>query len=217
MIRTTARPAAARASARRGAVAIVRAAALAGVLLLGGCSAASPQASTPEPTPTATVAPPRPTEAAAPGPLAVGQPPASVTIGAIALDEPLIDLGIQADGSMEVPADFADAGWFTGGGRPGGVGPTVIAGHVDSATGPAVFARLTDLVVGDTVRVTDVAGAPFDYVVTRVGDYSKADFPTTEVFGATPTDELRLITCTGLFDRAVGHYEDNRVVFASPI
>lgn len=118
---------------------------------------------------------------------------------------------------MEVPTDFADVGWFTGGGRPGGIGPTVIAGHVDSASGPAVFARLSDLVVGDTVRVTDVAGTPFDYVVTRVGDYAKAHFPTAEVFGATATDELRLITCTGLFDRSVGHYEDNRVVFASPL
>jgi len=195
---------------RRGAVVAV----LAGALL-SGCvghqpteppvSAAAPSATIPE----ATAAP-------APVPLAVGQPPASVAIDAIGLDEPLIDLGLQADGSMEVPSDFDDVGWFTGGGRPGGVGPTVIAAHVDSTSGPAVFARLTDLVAGDRVRVTDVTGTVFDYVVTRVGDYAKADFPTTEVFGALPSDELRLITCTGLFDRSVGHYEDNRVVFAVP-
>lgn len=137
-----------------------------------------------------------------------------MAIPSIGLEEPLIDLGIDSTGAMEVPGDFGDVGWFTGGGRPGGIGPTVIAGHVDSSAGPAVFHRLRELVVGDTVRVTDAAGGVFEYRVTRVGDHPKADFPTAEVFGATLRDELRLITCTGLFDTSIGHYEDNRVVFA---
>jgi len=209
----TARRTTVRSSARRGAVV----AAVVVALLLSGCGArqpTDPPVSDTGPTaaaPTADAPSPAPT---GPAPLAVGQPPASVAVDAIGLDEPLIDLGLQADGAMEVPTDFDDVGWFTGGGRPGGVGPTVIAAHVDSASGPAVFARLTELVAGDSVRVTDVTGGVFEYVVTRVGDYAKADFPTTEVFGAVPADELRLITCTGLFDRSIGHYEDNRVVFA---
>lgn len=140
--------------------------------------------------------------------------PASVAIPSLALTEPLIDLGIQPDGSMEVPVDYDDVGWFTSGGRPGGIGPTVIAGHVDSPTGPAVFSELDEMVDGELVEVTDTAGTVFRYEVYRVGDYPKAEFPTEEVFGAIPTDEVRLITCTGLFDSSIGHYEDNRVVFA---
>jgi LPXTG-site transpeptidase (sortase) family protein len=215
MIPLATRPTSPRPSARRGAVVTLV------LLLLSGCSMANPRVPPPEPAPTSATGPPHagaaPGRTAAPAQAAspMGRPPASVTVDAIALSEPLIGLGLQPDGSMEVPTDFDDVGWFTGGGRPGSIGPTVIAGHVDSADGSAVFARLTELAVGDTVLVTNDAGAVFDYVVTRVGDYSKTAFPTAEVFGATATDELRLITCTGLFDRTIGHYEDNRVVFAS--
>ncbi|WP_231717991.1 class F sortase [Microbacterium aurantiacum] len=161
----------------------------------------------PAPSPPATPAP-------APSPSAEQPPPTQVTIPAIELDEPLIDLGLQADGSMEVPVDFDDVGWYTPGGRPGGRGPVVIAGHVDSPTGPAVFLRLKELVPGDTVTVTAADGTPHDYVVTEVRDVAKNAFPTAEVFGATATDTLRLITCGGLFDTAAASYTDNRVVFA---
>jgi hypothetical protein len=42
---------------------------------------------------------------------------------------------------MQVPSDFAVAGWFIGGAVPGQPGPAMISGHVDSCTGPAVFYR----------------------------------------------------------------------------
>lgn len=146
-----------------------------------------------------------------------GVAPAAVSVPAIGLDAPLIDLGIADDGAMEVPVDADDVGWFTGGGRPGGRGPTVIAAHVDSATGPAAFARLDELVAGDRVDVTTVDGGVVGYVVTEVLDVPKAGFPTGRVFGAQPTDQLRLITCGGVFDRSSGHYDQNRIVFAEPV
>ncbi|MET0590617.1 MAG: class F sortase, partial [Naasia sp.] len=122
--------------------------------------------------------------------------------------------GIKADGTMGVPSDWDAVGWFTGGGKPGGRGPTVIAGHVDSVSAPAVFFRLDELVPGDSVEVVDVDGAVVTYTVSEVADYPKAEFPTSRVFGAIPGDELRLITCGGYFDPAAASYEDNRVVFA---
>lgn len=137
-----------------------------------------------------------------------------MSIPRIGIDEPLIDLGLTPAATMEVPADFDEVGWFTGGGRPGGRGPVVIAGHVDSPTGPAVFFRLHELAAGDLIDVTDANGAPHTYRVVEVADYAKADFPTVRVFGAVAADELRLITCGGVFDQEAGSYEDNRVVFA---
>lgn len=115
---------------------------------------------------------------------------------------------------MEVPSDYDEVGWFTGGGRPGGFGPTVIAGHVDSPTGAAVFFRLKELTKDDVVEVTDVSGTVFRYTVTAVADYPKSEFPTQDVFGAVATDQLRLITCGGVFDAAASSYLDNRVVYA---
>ncbi|TQJ30890.1 class F sortase [Microbacterium sp. SLBN-146] len=186
-------------------------------LILTGCGSVADAAPESTPRPTVTTAPsvtasPTPTATIAPLPLGVA--PARVTLPAIGLDEPLIDLGIAADGSMEVPSDYDDVGWFTGGGRPGGHGPLVIAGHVDSPTGVAVFMRLRDLVPGDAVEITDAAGTVHSYVVTETADYPKSAFPTAQVFGAVPHDELRLITCGGVYDRGADSYVDNRVVYA---
>lgn len=133
------------------------------------------------------------------------------------MERPLIDLGIADDGAMEVPEGGDDIGWFTGGGRPGGHGPTVLAGHVDSVTGPAVFFRLTGLEPGDEVLLENAAGEQIRYLVDRVMDVPKGEFPTGEVFGATAQDELRLITCTGAWDSLARSYEDNHVVFARAV
>lgn len=182
----------------------------------GAASApATPAPAAPAPTVPAPVASGTPAPGAAA--LAEGVAPARVDVPAIGLSEPLIDLGIAADGTMEVPVDADDVGWFTGGGRPGGRGPTVIAAHVDSTTGPAAFFRLRELVPGDEVSVTDVDGGVVRYAVTEAVDVAKEEFPTARVFGARPTDQLRLVTCGGVFDRASGHYDENRVVFAEPV
>lgn len=148
-----------------------------------------------------------------------GQPaePATLTVPALGLEEDLVGLGIAADGSLEVPRDADRAGWFTGSSLPGAPGPTVIAGHVDSATGPAVFFDLTELGPGDRIAVRDADGRSVEYVVDRVADHPKAELPTAEVFGATSDDQLRLITCTGPWDDAAGSYADNRVVFATAV
>lgn len=133
---------------------------------------------------------------------------------ALGLDEELIALGLANDGTLEVPADADRVGWFAGGGRPGGAGPTVLAGHVDSRTGPAVFFRLTELAAGDRIEVESAGGSSFRYAVTRAEDVPKNTFPTEAIFGSIPGDELRLITCTGVYDRRAGSHRDNRVVYA---
>lgn len=189
-------------------------AALAGALLLTGCAVAAPDPTPIAATPVAPAPAPTPTPEPTIEPLERGRPPVSVSIPAIGLTQPLIDLGVTPDGTMQVPEDFSAVGWFTPGGRPGGHGPLVIAGHVDSPSGPAVFVRLRDLVPGDTVEVTDDAGTVHAYSVVEIADYPKTAFPTARVFGAVREDQLRLITCGGVFDRSVGSYEDNRVVYA---
>jgi LPXTG-site transpeptidase (sortase) family protein len=178
-----------------------------------GAPASAPPSTRPG-TPTATPEPSRPASSTARA--VVGVEPERVSIPAIDLDEPLIPLGIAPEGDIEVPEDYDDVGWFTGGGRPGGHGPTVIAAHVDSGWGPAVFARLTELRPGDEVIVTDIDGMRATYVVTETADHPRADFPTARVFGAVGQDVLRLITCTG-FDPAASEYLDNRVVYAERV
>jgi sortase (surface protein transpeptidase) len=141
--------------------------------------------------------------------------PATIRIPAIGVQAPVIQLGLQSDGDLEVPTDFGDTGWWSGGARPGAVGASVIAGHVDSKSGPAVFYRLRDLEPGDLVHVSDALGASVTFEVEELEQHPKDEFPTEKVYdsaGFWPM--LRLVTCAGSFDQSTGHYRDNTIVYA---
>jgi sortase (surface protein transpeptidase) len=156
--------------------------------------------------------------AQAPGGLSGQAPvalPVSLTIPAIGVRTSLVHLGLQANGSLQVPSSTTVAGWYTGSPRPGAVGGSVIAGHVDSYTGPAVFYWLRNLKPGNRVYVTRADKTVATFSVTRVDSYPKTAFPTSVVYGPAPDAELRLITCGGTFDRSTGHYLSNVIVFAT--
>ena len=90
----------------------------------------------------------------------------------------------------------------------------MIAGHVDSRSGPAIFYRLDELAPGDRVEVDRSDGKAFGYRVVSVESHPKTAFPTALVYGPTPGSVLRLITCGGVFDPDNRHYRDNVVVTA---
>jgi Sortase domain len=142
--------------------------------------------------------------------------PVRLEIPSIGVNTDLVPLGLNPDGTMQVPTKWEQAGWYARGPRPGEDGPAVIAGHVDSTSGPAVFFRLHDLRAGDEVSVTRADHSVVRFVINRLEQFPKAAFPTAEVFGATPGPTLRLITCTGAFDETARSYLDNLVAFATP-
>lgn len=143
-----------------------------------------------------------------------GVQPERIRIPAIAVDADVDDMGLNDDGSIEVPEQFADTGWWTHSPRPGRIGASAILGHVDSKTGPAVFFRLTDLQPGDEIHVDGEDGSTVTFAVRAVEQHPKASFPSERVFGATPAPTLRLITCGGAFDSNAGSHLDNVIVFA---
>jgi sortase (surface protein transpeptidase) len=140
--------------------------------------------------------------------------PVAISIPKLRVQSKLIELGLKGDGTMQVPTDPADPGWFTGAPTPGALGPAVIAGHVrwDGALG--VFHRLDTMRRGDQVRVTRKDGKTAIFAVTKVDQYSKSRFPTQAVYGEIDHAGLRLITCGGTYDAAGNTYLDNVVVFA---
>lgn len=140
--------------------------------------------------------------------------PERLSIPAIGVESPLVPLGATVEGAVEPPANAGDAGWFQGGPEPGEAGTAVIAGHVDSRTGPGVFYGLRDLKPGDPITINGAGGAQATYLVERTEVFSKAAVPAS-VYEPTPTPSLRLITCAGEFDRRSRHYQDNLVVYAT--
>lgn len=138
--------------------------------------------------------------------------PLRVRIPAIGVVAPLVRLGLNPDRTLEVPT-YEEAGWYTGASRPGDPGPAVIAAHVDSTTGPAVFYRLREMKPGDVIHV-DYRDGSVTFSVRESQSFSKSSFPTARVYGATEGPELRLITCDGTFDRKARSYRSNLVVWA---
>ncbi|MCK9901852.1 class F sortase [Parafrankia colletiae] len=140
--------------------------------------------------------------------------PVRIRVPAIGVSAPVVPLALAADGRLEAPKVFAETGWNVDGPEPGENGTAVIAGHVDSHTGPAVFFRLRELVPGDRVQVDRVDGSSAEFVVSRLERYPKDRLPSDEVYGPTGRPALRLITCGGTFDQARSSYRDNVIVFA---
>jgi sortase (surface protein transpeptidase) len=59
---------------------------------------------------------------------------------------------------MGVPKNVDEVGWFEPGYKAGAKGHAVLAGHVDSLTGPAIFYNLQKVKPGDKVTLTDSEG-----------------------------------------------------------
>jgi hypothetical protein len=152
------------------------------------------------------------------GPTLSRSVPISVDIPAIGVHSSLLHLGLNANGTIQVPSLTTSAGmaaWYKYSATPGQIGTSLIEGHVDSYQGPAVFFRLGALLPGDNVYVTLANGITAIFRVSGVRQYLKVDFPAKTIYGASNYAALRLITCGGTFDYATGHYLSSTVVFAS--
>jgi Sortase domain len=169
--------------------------------------------------PAATFTPARPTAptpAAPPEPTPSAAEPRRLSIGTLDLTADIVTIGTDADGVLVPPTNPAHVGWFTESSKPGELGRAVLVGHLDSRDGPAVFAGLSQLRSGDMVSIEAADGAVHSFAVTSVTSHRKDEFPTDDVYGATPDAELRLITCGGSYRKSFG-YIDNVIVAAARV
>jgi sortase (surface protein transpeptidase) len=130
------------------------------------------------------------------------------------MDTALERLGRAPDGTVEVPRRWSRAGWYAEGARPGQSGSAVVLGHLDSPTGPAVFARLSTLRRGDQVVVARADRTAATFVVEEVRHHDRDRFPTVDVYFPTARPTLRLVTCGGRYVKSAGGYQQNVIVFA---
>jgi sortase (surface protein transpeptidase) len=146
---------------------------------------------------------------------AAGPGPSVLSIPSIGVRAPVVGVGLEANGAMQTP-DPGQVGWYRNGPKPGDPGPAVLVGHVDSRTGPAVFHRLGRLRPGDEILVGRADGTTARFLVGRLERHPKTALPTSRIWTKANRPLLRLITCTGSFDHATGHYRDNLILYASP-
>ena len=122
-----------------------------------------------------------------PSPAAAAPAPVSLTIPAIGVHSKLIRLGITAQGTLQVPTSTTVAGWYTGSPRPGEIGSSVIAGHIDSYLGPGIFYRLSGMRPGERIYVRRADGSLAVFSVYAVREYPKDRFPTGRCTAPHPT------------------------------
>ena len=152
------------------------------------------------------------------GPALHQSPPVSVSIPAIGVTSKLLHLGLNKDGSIQVPnlmTSANEAAWYKYSATPGQIGTSVIEGHVDSYGGPAVFYRLGALRPGNRINVTRADGITAVFRVTGVREYRKDKYPANTIYAPANFAALRLITCGGGYDAVTGHYLSSVVVYAS--
>ncbi|MET9659876.1 class F sortase [Streptomyces sp. NPDC006510] len=153
---------------------------------------------------------------AAVGPAMSRSVPKRLSIPAIGVNAPFTDLSIGPTGQLNAPPpnDSNLVGWFKDGATPGERGAAIVAGHVDTMTGPAVFLQLQYLKPGSKVDITRADGSVATFEVDSVEQFSKAKFPDDRVYADTNSAQLRLITCGGAYDKTSKDYQDNVVAFA---
>ena len=126
-------------------------------------------------------------------------------------------VGIHDDGTIGVPDSFETVSYYRYGPVPGALGPSVVLGHVDSYEGPAVLFNLGQVAVGDRIEIERVDGSVAVFAVTGLERVEQGTFPTERVYGNIPYAGLRLITCSGVYDRRTMRYSHNLIVYAELI
>ncbi|MFE7597086.1 class F sortase [Streptomyces sp. NPDC057494] len=188
---------------------------MAALVALTGCSAGGESApATPPAHISRATAPVATASAAAVTPLGRSLP-VRVRVPSAGVDTgPVLDLGLNADGTVEVPsvADADRVGWYDKGVTPGETGPAVLIGHFDTVRGPAVLKNVSRVRAGDEITVTRADGTTAVFRVRELEQVDKDAFPTARVYGNTTRPELRLVTCGG--ELVDGHRPDNIIVYA---
>jgi sortase (surface protein transpeptidase) len=191
-----------------------------GVLLAGRALAPSPGRSVAGSRPSAKVA-----AAPSPGPtddmlararaiVAPAAPPTRLLIPSIGVNTKVESVGLDAQGRMGTPSVPANVAWYSSSVAPGDAGDALIDGHLNWTSGPAVFWRLGQLRIGDTLTVVRADGTRVRFVVdsTSVVPYTASE---DALFTATGPPSISLITCAGTWDQQHSTYAQRLLVHAS--
>ncbi|MFP4310635.1 MAG: class F sortase [Nitriliruptoraceae bacterium] len=157
-------------------------------------------------------------EASPPQPPPAPEPPRGLRLPSLDVDAPVVDVGLEESGSMEIPDDITTVGWYELGVEPGAAaGTAVISGHVDSREqGRGALWDLRTMDVDDPIEVEHADGTVSEWRVVARRSYPKEELPIGDIFTRFGDPRLALITCDGEFDPVTRQYADNVVVYAVP-
>jgi LPXTG-site transpeptidase (sortase) family protein len=145
--------------------------------------------------------------------------PIRLRIPQLGLNTSLEHVGLTAEGDIDVPISFDNAGWYNQGPRPGESGQAVIDGHFGYRQGkPGVFNDLHKLKLGDKLYVDDQQGGVNIFAVREVRTYDP-DQDAADVFKPSKDGlaHLNLITCEGSWNQTEETYSSRLVIFTDKV
>ncbi|MET9758241.1 class F sortase [Streptomyces sp. NPDC006372] len=144
--------------------------------------------------------------------------PQRVDIPGLGVQAPVVARGLDARGALDPPPydQPGVVGWYAGGATPGAPGTALMVGHVDTASRPAVFYKVSAMRPGQTIRVVRADTEVAEFTVESVQILTRDRFDAHQAYGPRKSGraELRLITCGGSYDRTTRSYTANVVVSA---
>lgn len=141
--------------------------------------------------------------------------PSRLSIPSLGIEAPFEALGLNVNRTLQVPLNSKNVGWYVNGAKPGEAGASVIVGHLDSGKGSAIFGNLSKIEPGEEIVIYRADGSKVVYQVDWVSKFSQTSFPTQAVYGAVDFPAIRLITCSGVYNKKTGRYSENLIVFGS--
>ena len=143
--------------------------------------------------------------------------PVRLTVLSLGIDAAVVPVQNKPDGSMDVPKQYDEIGWYSLGPVVGAPGNAVFAGHVNNAlTTTGVFANLSQIQIGDLVEIRDAQGMTLRYRVSEIANYPVDGAPAETIFAKKGSSQVVLITCEGDWDQNLHSFDRRLVVFAKP-
>ncbi|HJP41685.1 MAG TPA: class F sortase [Dehalococcoidia bacterium] len=131
------------------------------------------------------------------------------------VDAPLIVLGFDISGFLEIPYSPTQVGWYDFTGKPGFGSNAVFTGHIDYVNyGPAVFWNLKDLMIGDEIQVRLIDGILLRYEVVSTEKLHVSDIEMDVVLAPTVEEHVTIISCSGIWEELGGGYSHRIIVRA---
>jgi LPXTG-site transpeptidase (sortase) family protein len=142
--------------------------------------------------------------------------PKSLMIDSVALTVDIEEVGKDADGFMETPKNWKQAGWYSLSTQTAEQGNIIINGHYDDSAGRrAAFWQLKNVNIGDKVTLVDEFNRPFDYEVKNLYYLAIDDPERFKIFNFEKGQQsLTLITCGGVWLPGEGTYNKRLIVMA---
>jgi LPXTG-site transpeptidase (sortase) family protein len=137
-------------------------------------------------------------------------------IPGIKLNAAVENVGLTADGAMDVPKNPANVGLYRLGPKPGEIGSAVIAGHFGKWKNGkgSVFDNLKKLVAGDRILFENDNGVAIGFTVREIRSFDPEADASAVFFSKDGKAHLNLITCEGVWNKVIKRYSKRMVVFA---